>query len=353
MEGQYQRRPSQQAERPRRVRAGRRLATNDWPGRLGWAGLTWLNAIRGLATERAWTEGLDYAERGQTRRLEPFVGGATASVQGRRYRAYEITMRVEPFSHDQWDAIVKTMVKRSLFAARLLTGEVPSTIEEDVFGGLSLGLIPRSLSEVTSTCDCAEDDPWCKHACCAAMLLAEDIDDKPFLLFGLRGMDGDDLLERLHQRRELESRSTGQSASALRQPFPGDEQPALPLELCLDDFWEAPPTLDDFETVPHKPQVNHALLRRLGPSPFQEGRFPLVGLLATCYDTISASALNESDADTSDPSSNGQTPTAPEASSARAPDAEPDADSGPKLSASQRMLQQKLKARAKAKPKAK
>jgi hypothetical protein len=35
--------------------------------------------------------------------------------------------------------------------------------------------------------------------------------------------------------------------------------------------------------------VPHALLRRLGPSPMN-GRFPLVGLLASVYDTVAAAA---------------------------------------------------------------
>jgi len=41
------------------------------------------------------------------------------------------------------------------------------------------------------------------------------------------------------------------------------------------------------------------LLRRLGPSPFPEGRFPLIGLMATCYQLIGEAAIREDeDADT-------------------------------------------------------
>jgi hypothetical protein len=40
------------------------------------------------------------------------------------------------------------------------------------------------------------------------------------------------------------------------------------------------------------PKVSHPLLRRLGQSPFTGvAAFPLVGLLASCYDTISRDAL--------------------------------------------------------------
>lgn len=39
---------------------------------------------------------------------------------------------------------------------------------------------------------------------------------------------------------------------------------------------------------PHKPL---ATLEKLGPSPFERGRFPLIGFLATTYDKVSQFAL--------------------------------------------------------------
>jgi hypothetical protein len=58
----------------------------------------------------------------------------------------------------------------------------------------------------------------------------------------------------------------------------------------VDRFWEAGPELEQVDLPVEVPQVSHALLRRLGPSPFPESRFPLVGLLATCYDVVSKRA---------------------------------------------------------------
>jgi hypothetical protein len=62
-----------------------------------------------------------------------------------------------------------------------------------------------------------------------------------------------------------------------------------PLELCLDDFWRSGPRLAELEAKPPPQHVPHALLRRLGPSPMN-GKFPMVGLLASIYDTIAESA---------------------------------------------------------------
>jgi hypothetical protein len=60
------------------------------------------------------------------------------------------------------------------------------------------------------------------------------------------------------------------------------------------EFWSEPAGLENLDTAPRPPEVRHALLRRLGPSPFKapsEGGFPLIGLLATCYDVVREAAL--------------------------------------------------------------
>jgi hypothetical protein len=45
------------------------------------------------------------------------------------------------------------------------------------------------------------------------------------------------------------------------------------------------------------PPVSHPILRRLGQSPFVNATFPLVGLLASCYDTISQAAKSKASSD--------------------------------------------------------
>lgn len=166
---------------------------------------------------------------------------------------------------------------------------------------------------------------WCKHACCLGLLVAEMFDRRPFEVFTLRGMAPGELMERLREKR---SGSAGLGSGAMggggfggieaivpagreqgadlgngggrdSEALPGNggggiSETSKPLEACIEEFWEiqgGDAALEAIETPLRKPEVHHALLRRLGPSPFAEGRFPLVGLLATCYDTISRSAL--------------------------------------------------------------
>jgi hypothetical protein len=63
------------------------------------------------------------------------------------------------------------------------------------------------------------------------------------------------------------------------------------LDESVADFWAVGDGLSRLDTPIEPPPISCVLLRRLGSSPFPEGRFPLLGLLATCYDMIGRDAV--------------------------------------------------------------
>jgi len=99
----------------------------------------------------------------------------------------------------------------------------------------------------------------------------------------------------LSDRRALSNQGPG--PTLVYQPqIPGVSDRA-PSEIAtdLDNFWEPGGQLDEIDAPLAEPEVSHVLLRRLGPSPFTESRFPLVGLMATCYELTSEHARREAD----------------------------------------------------------
>lgn len=314
---------------PRKVRGGIKLASSTGSFPESWAAQRWMRLVESAAAGEPLVAGLGYATAGQTRRFSIDPGRAHATIQGTQYTPYETSLTVRPFTHDQVEALVSAMADQAVHAAKLLTGELPPSIE-DVLGPLNLRLFPAEPSEILPRCTCrdargpaldvhvsatslhppsgqATPQPapqptpqpasppgpiWCKHACCLAFLVAERLANDPFVMFTLRGLPKDDLLERLRQRRAVAGAS--RSGALVYQPaVPGaSDTTSLPLDQCLAHFWEPGPGLDRIEAPIEPPAVTHPLLRRLGPSPLGgAGRFPLVGLLATCYDVISQHAL--------------------------------------------------------------
>jgi uncharacterized Zn finger protein len=307
LHGPHQRRPTVKPPllRPRKVRGGVKVPSGDVAPASAWAAQRWLRLVESIAPGSRLVEGLEYAREGQAKRLNITTTGLDAAIQGRADRPYATTISFGIFSHDQWDKVVEAMTEGSLYAAKLLSGELSPNVE-DIFAPLDLKLFPIEGPEVLHTCTCFEwraDNAcgatgtprptagvWCKHVCCAAYLLAHRLATEPFAIFMMRGIDGQELLERLRQRRAAASAGAGVTP-VYQQRIPGLAETQWPaLEASIEQFWDAPSSLYDVEMPITPPAVSHPLLRRLGQSPFVNAPFPLVGLLASCYDTVSLHA---------------------------------------------------------------
>jgi uncharacterized Zn finger protein len=297
---------------PRRIKNGVRLRRREGIDGLPWPAEAWLGLVTGRMTLELRAEALDYAKAGQTASLVVAPGLVEAVVQGRAPRPYRVRVEVRTLAPAEWERLVATMAAEAIWSAKLLSGELPQSIEL-LFQGLGRSLVPTSHEEFSVTCSCEGVAP-CKHLGCVWMLLAERLAADPLLAFTLRGLDGQRLLERLQEARSIATRGTAKAHS----PPPIVDRIAAPppVERMLADFWRPGRQLDDAEQSAPDEHVPHALLKRLGPTPFQAtanrakhiqaapakgmpaappaqptgptSRFPLVGLLASIYDSIAA-----------------------------------------------------------------
>ncbi len=285
----------------RRVRNGVRLRRED-PDRGGWVARRWLERLMELVPARERGKGLEYARLGQTVSLEVTPGAVVARVQGRGSKPYGVRWRVPVLSRDQWQRVVHAMAGEAIYAAKLMARELPETIEP-LLESLDLTLLPAPDTLVVE-CDCPAPQ-GCKHAAAVAYLVAERLDNDPLEVFTLRGLPGDRLLQRIAGARAGRTRGP---ALAHAEPLEPPASEHKPLEKCLDTFWRHGPQLAALQHIPPPAHAPHALLRRLGPSPMP-GRFPLVGLLASVYDTVAERAIHLRDhAERIDDSPNPQPP---------------------------------------------
>jgi len=274
--GRQMRRP----DTPRRLKNGIRLRRREGIEMLAWPADAWSMLLLEGIGEAVKTEGLDYARAGQTATLQIGPTGVEAAVQGRAPRPYTVRITPEMLAPADWERVVAIMAREAVYSAKLLAGEMPPLVEQP-FASLGKHLVPTDASTVTRSCTCDLPMP-CKHIACVAALLIERLAGDPLLAFTMRGLDGQRLLERLQEARAIATRGLARAHST---PPAAEAAPeAMPLERCLNNFWRPGRQIDEMpsETEPFAP---HALLRRLGQSPLQ-GKFPLVGLLASIYDSI-------------------------------------------------------------------
>ena len=273
-------RPMRRQEGPRRLKNGIRLRRREGIDQLLWPADAWATLLLHDIAEAARNEGLEYARAGQTASLQITPAGIEGSVQGRLPRPYVVTITADSLGALDWDRVIAIMAREAVYSAKLLAGEMPPLVEQP-FASLGKQLVPTEPNSLKRTCTC--DLPYpCKHIACIAALVIERLAGDPLLCFTLRGLDGQRLLERLQEARAIATRGLARAHST---PPAAEAAPeALPLERCLENFWRPGRQIDVMpsETEPFAP---HALLRRLGQSPLQ-GKFPLVGLLASIYDSI-------------------------------------------------------------------
>lgn len=289
-------RPMRRQDGPRRLKNGIRLRRREGIEMLAWPAESWAALLLAGVDDAVSNEGLDYARSGQTASLQITPTGAEATVQGRQPRPYTVRISPETLSPTDWDRVVAIMAREAVYSAKLLAGEMPPLVEQP-FVSLGKQLVPTDANTVKRSCTCGLPAP-CKHVACVGALVIERLAGDPLLAFTLRGLDGQRLLERLQEARAIATRGVARAHST---PPAAEVAPeALPLERCIESFWRPGRQLDEIpgETEPFAP---HALLRRLGPSPLQ-GKFPLVGLLASIYDSIAENGRKLRDeGDSSDP----------------------------------------------------
>lgn len=264
---------NRRSENPRRVVGGQRLVRTDGFGPWPWPAEGWLLA-RPAANEEEAAEGLAYARSGQVASLSIAPGSLTAAVQGRMPRPHGVSLQWSPVEPATIESILRSLAADPAAAASVLLGEVPRSIDE-VFREHGVPLSPSEHELSGVSCSCGRP-PGCRHEIAVAWVMQDRIAADPWILLRLRGLVREDVQDRVRL-----ARRSGEDSTSI-----GLASPGTPFDGPIEEFWRPGAALTQLESMPPAQHAPMALLRRLGPSPL-DGRFPLVGLLASAYESIS------------------------------------------------------------------
>jgi uncharacterized Zn finger protein len=266
------------------------IKTKSRGGSIGktWWSKRWIGVLESFHMGARLGRGRSYARRGQVMAIDVQEGLVTAKVQGSQRTPYKIKIALKPLSQKDWHKVTEAMAEQAIFVAKLLAGEMPQNIEE-AFETAKVPLFPKSSRELETDCSCPDWANPCKHIAAVYYLLAEQFDDDPFLIFKLRGKSKEQLINELREKRA--------GAGAFEETTAAEETDfavtltTAPLEECLETFWEAGAELAAFSANPVLPEVEFAVLKRLGNSPFTVKNKNVSVLLEKAYETVSRAAL--------------------------------------------------------------
>lgn len=267
---------------PRRVQGG--IKTKRERGNIGetWWSRRWIAALERLGMGSRLTRGRTYARQGQVLSIDVQPGCIKAKVQGSMRQPYSIEIQLLPLSDAEWERVMDAMAEQALFAAKLLAGEMPPTIE-DAFSAVDLSLFPAAMGDLRTKCSCPDWANPCKHIAAVYYILAERFDDEPFLLFQLRGRSKEQVIEALRARRVAATPEPLVVQEDHEESVEGPED-AVRLESYVTTFWEAGGELETFTLHLQRPDVEKAVLKRLGPAPYTIGKQTLSDILSRAYD---------------------------------------------------------------------
>lgn len=228
-----------------------------------WWAKRWIEILESFGYGSRLTRGRTYARGGAVLNIDVTAGKVSAKVQGSRSTPYKVTVELAVLDASQWEQALDAIAEQAIFAAKLLAGEMPQTIEE-AFEVAQVPLFPRKANDLKTNCSCPDFANPCKHIAAVHYLLGERFDEDPFLLFELRGRTQAQIIEDLRKRRS-EGQFIAEEAS-----LPAPEL-APPLHELLASFDQFGPDMAQLTPQIGPPAMEAALLRRLGAPPGEIG----------------------------------------------------------------------------------
>ena len=278
--------------RPREARGGIKAKSQRGGFGNSWWARRWLQVLEGFDLGARLSRGRSYARKGQVLSIDVDTGEVTARVQGSRARPYRVHVNVKTLEDSDWGKLSAALLERPVLAANLLAGRMPQDIEE-VFNDAGLSLFPSQRADLETGCSCPDWSNPCKHVAAVYLLLGEEFDRDPFLVFRLRGLDRERLVS-LIGGWTGSGGGEGPSQSDRDWVFIQelDHSDPVPLPLEQDEFWGHPDGMEDFAGIGSLPAVSAALPKRLGSFPFWKGQTAFMPAMEEIYHKASQAGLD-------------------------------------------------------------
>jgi uncharacterized Zn finger protein len=163
---------------------GRSIASTFW-------GKAWCTHLEGYSDfENRLPRGRTYVRNGSVCHLEIRTGEIRAKVSGSEM--YDVHIGITPLARPAWSRIKKQCTGRIASLLDLLSGHISDGVMEVVTDRKN-GLFP-SPREIDMSCSCPDWAVMCKHVAAVLYGVGARLDEKPDLLFLLRGVDHEELI---------------------------------------------------------------------------------------------------------------------------------------------------------------
>ncbi len=229
-----------------------------------WWGSEWLRSLTNIDYANRIPRGARYARNGSVKEIVISDNVIDAKVQGSRRTPYSVTIKVDKFSAKETDALMDGILAHPAIVAELLNRKLSPAVN-DIAKENRLKVFPTSWRDLGMICSCPDWAVPCKHIAAVIYMVGQEIDNNPFLVFKLHGVD---IIGELAKR--------GIAIDAGKMSAVPDEREAFGLVPLLDktDKKDSPQCLPrfDFSKIAN---LGEAILKLLPASPafYADGDF--------------------------------------------------------------------------------
>ena len=164
---------------------GRKIARTFW-------GEGWCDHLESFSDyANRLPRGRSYVRNGSVCHLAVTEGHVEAIVSGSEL--YNVTVNIKTLPKKKWDELKKRCTGQIGSLLELLSGQLSESIMQ-VVSDRKEGLFPLP-GEITFDCDCPDWASMCKHVAAVLYGVGSRFDHRPELLFELRGVDVEELIE--------------------------------------------------------------------------------------------------------------------------------------------------------------
>lgn len=153
-----------------------------------WWGQQWLKSLDHIDWDNRLPRGRTYANKGAVREVLIAGNNINAKVQGSRPSPYKIAITIPRFTTADNERLVERISQSPVMISKLLNRELDPQILA-LAERLGINVFPKQWSDFKMDCSCPDWAVPCKHLAAVIYKLCNEIDNNPFLVFNLHGLD--------------------------------------------------------------------------------------------------------------------------------------------------------------------
>ena len=153
-----------------------------------WWGEAWLNSLANIDYGNRIPRGARYARNGSVTSIKIKDNVIDARVQGTRRTPYKVLIAVDKFTAEQKQRLIDDILAHPAIVAELLNHKLSPAVL-DIARKRWLRVFPLSWKDLRMDCSCPDWAVPCKHLAAVIYKVGQEIDNNPFLVFSLHGVD--------------------------------------------------------------------------------------------------------------------------------------------------------------------